>query len=72
MPYRKYWKSYHPSTLKIWFPVREMTYLCIRCRDLGVIVEADLAALYLCRGHLAEDRVNEILRASQVTGRYGL
>lgn len=50
--------------LGIWFPVREMSHLCIRCRDQGVIAEADWAVENMCRGHLAADRINEIWKAA--------
>lgn len=39
----------------------DRTELCIRCRDQGVIAPADLAIPYTCRGHAAEDRVNDLL-----------
>lgn len=35
--------------------------LCIRCREQGVMAESDPAALHICRGHLAEDRINVLL-----------
>jgi hypothetical protein len=47
------------------FLYRDMCHLCLKCRDQGVIAEADLASLTLCRGHLAEERINGILEAAR-------
>jgi hypothetical protein len=35
--------------------------LCIRCRDQGFILPADPASVDSCRGHLAEDRINQLI-----------
>lgn len=40
--------------------------LCIRCRNQHVIVPADDASTDSCRGHLVEDRVNELIRTGRV------
>lgn len=45
-------------------PVYPQSFLCIRCRDAGVSAEADPASPDSCRGHLAEDRVNELIDQS--------
>lgn len=36
--------------------------LCIRCRAQGYILPADDASRDTCRAHLAEDRINELLK----------
>lgn len=45
-----------------WFLYRDMSHLCLQCRDQGVISEADPASLTICRGHLAEERINDLMR----------
>lgn len=35
--------------------------LCLRCRWLGYVLLADDASQDTCRGHLAEDRVNNLI-----------
>jgi hypothetical protein len=36
--------------------------LCIRCRDQGFILPADPASPNMCRGHLAEERINNLIK----------
>jgi len=43
--------------------------LCLRCLDYGVVAPADDAPLQpACRAHLAEDRINDMLRTGQIQG----
>lgn len=50
------------------FPVNywpETTDLCDRCTRghyYGSGAGADLAAIHICRGHLAEERINNLIR----------
>lgn len=46
---------------RIWLPAYPHSRLCIRCRAQGFILPADDASQDTCRGHLAEDRVNNLI-----------